>query len=93
MNLTVNSETNNTKNTCEIDYDENDDIVYKRIYDRCKRVFNQLISMREEEETDTKINILKRDTNDGENDLEENECKIKRYFILNIKSKTLKKFN
>jgi len=62
VNLNVNS---------EIDYDENDDIVYKRIYDRCKNVFDQLISaMREEEdEVDAKT------SRSNENDLEETECK------------------
>ena len=77
MNLNVNNETTNAKSACEIDYDENDDIVYKRIYDRCKSVFNQLVSsMREEEGSESKVNLLKNDEHvngGGVNDLVEIE--------------------
>ena len=65
VNLNVNS---------EIDYDENDDMVYRRIYDRCKNVFDQLISaMREEDEVDAKTS--RSNENGCENDLGETECK------------------
>lgn len=79
MNLNVNSKnTNNMKNACEIDYDENDDIVYRRIYDRCKNVFDQLISaMKEEDKVDIKTSHSNNDdyANGCENDLEESECR------------------
>jgi len=66
VNLNVNS---------EIDYDENDDIVYKRIYDRCKNVFDQLINAMREEEDEVDAKTSRSNENGCENDLEETECK------------------
>ena len=73
----VNLNVNTTNATCEIDYDENDDIVYKRIYVRCKNVFKQLINLMEDSETDSKISQVKNgdSENDIEHEIEESDCK------------------
>ena len=74
MNLNV-----NTQHSCEIDYDENDDIVYKRIYMRCKSVFKQLVSSMEEESADlSKTSHFKNGEHEheSEQDIDELERKL-----------------
>ena len=70
VNLNVNTESS-AKSVCEIDYDESDDIVYKRIYERCRIVFHQLISSMQEDKEDDDSK-----TNSKSDDSEDHECRV-----------------
>jgi hypothetical protein len=67
----------NVNHSVDIDYDENDDIVYKRIYDRCKNVFKQLISstQQDDESENTNLEMKENEKNSADDEMEETHLK------------------